>query len=270
MEPSTKKWELASVESQADFKPRELLPALAKNEIAAIRIANFYSKDELETITENINKQGVLWYPKFENKQGRIGICATEYYAKLNGKAAYFALEPEATRVRNSIFPSNVDHSKRLISLFSKDYDTAVATEPELNNAPYFVGLIRAMNTKSTLHFDYAPFEMPEWAAGDADVQFALVTYLQMPTSGGGLTMYNKSWDETVPFNKEARSKGYIDVDLKEVEGVESITATPQAGDVCIINSRNLHQVVDMDSTQSRFACVTFAAFKNDRIRLWS
>lgn len=120
----------------------------------------------------NIQKQGVTWYPNFEFKQCRIGICATEYISKINGKEAYFILESESSKIRDKMFPGNLSPVDRMINTFSPSMEVSVAEESSLSGKKYFTGLVRAMMYESTTHFDCVPKQLPEWWVSQAEAQF--------------------------------------------------------------------------------------------------
>jgi len=266
MKPNT--WNIAQLEYPDNLDMHNYLSLLANNNIAGIRISNFYQKDELDLITKNVKEHGISWYPNLEYKQGRIGICATEYQSKINGKTAYFSLEQESSKIRDSFFPSDGNYLQKLITLFPENYKVGLATDPD--NGQYFSGLIRAMNTESTLHFDYAPYELPGWSIEKFDTQFSLITYLQMPEEGGGLTIYNKTWTKGLPVNEDAKSKGYIDISEDVVCSSEYITVVPKPGDVFIINTKNLHKVEGMDVQKTRLTCNSFFTVEDTDIKFWS
>ncbi len=264
-------WKVKKIESKNDFDPGILLPQLANNDIPAIQIANFYSPDVLDTIVKNIFSQGILWYQNFEYKQGRIGVCATEYYSKLNGKAAYFALEPEHSRIRENIFSTTLDPVNKLIELFSISYKTNIAREPTMGNLKYFSGIIRAMQQKSTAHFDYATHQLPGWWVSNMEAQFGIVIYLQMPELGGELTIYNRPWiPEDDKYNQDVEEKGPKGFDEGLLKNVPSTTITPHVGDVIIFSTRNFHQVDGINSDTIRLTCNSFVSLKDNKLYLWS
>ena len=195
---------VVTIAAPSDFNAGEWVPLLAENKEAAVQISSIYSKDDILEMVQNIKNQGVSWYIGFDYKQGRIGICATEYYSKPNGKAIYFSLERESSRVRNVMFPDSLDPVGKIMSLFSGYYPIAVATEPDINNSKYFAGLVRAMQYESTIHFDFAQRQLSGWAIAKCETQLAVVIYLQLPQEGGELIIYDKLWDEQDDvFNKD-------------------------------------------------------------------
>jgi hypothetical protein len=267
----SKNWESIELDTVSSFNARELLPRLASNEIAAVKISNIFTIDEVQEMAGNIKKQGVHWYPNFEFKQGRIGICATEYHSKVNGKLAYFALQPEQSKIRNNMFPGTLDPVARMFDVFSDAYAVSVATEPNLENANYFTGLVRAMQHESTIHFDYAPHQLPGWWVSETEAQFAIVIYLQMPGSGGGLTVYNHPWEiADDKYNKDIHEKGPRGFEETVLGGINSTTINPSEGDMVIFNSRNFHKVEALDSDRARFSVNTFMSLKDDKLYFWN
>jgi hypothetical protein len=264
-------WEVKKLSSSKEFDSKKLLSTLASNDVAAVQISDFYSPEDLASVVKTIQSQGILWYPNFEYKQGRIGICATEYHGKLNGKTAYFALEPEHTRIRKQVFSKAQDPIEKLLDLFSGGYETAIAREPGMGNAEYFSGIIRAMKSKSTTHFDYAPHQLPGWWVSNMEVQYSIVIYLQMPEFGGELTIYNRQWildDEE--HNHDKREKGPMGFDEAFLEEIDTISITARPGDIVIFNTKNFHKVEEGGSEKTRLTCNTFVGLSNNKLYLWS
>lgn len=250
----------------------ELLPVLASNEIAAIQIHQFLDRQDLDIVIGNMGKQDIQWYENKEFQQGRIGINATGFGYDADGKQRYFGLTPEATKSRDEIFKGASNPIDKIITFFSSNgYNASVATEPEMQNAQYFTGLVRAMGAKSTLHFDYAPNQLPGWSVSDADEQYGLVLYLQMPTEGGALTVYNRPWQpEDELHNNDIGQKGTYGFTEDFLESVPHTTILPAAGDLIVFKSRNFHQVEAITSDKPRLGLTTFMSLKDRSLSLWS
>lgn len=264
-------WSTETISGADGNQVQDLIEQLAENAIAAVRIPNVYTDEEVGAIVGNIDRQGVSWYPNFEGKQGRIGICATEYVSKVNGKEAYFGREAESSSIRDGIFPGKLSPVKKMIGVFSHGFDTSVAEEPSLGNAKYFTGLVRAMAQESTTHFDFAPHQLPGWQVAEAQTQFAVVTYLQMPDEGGGLTVYNRPWtQEDESFNKDVKEKGPRGFEKEFLDGVESVTIMPSTGEMVVFNSRNFHRVERIVSQVARYSINSFMSLSDDTLRLWN
>lgn len=264
-------WEIKTLEYGLDFDAQELLDMLSSNRIAAIRISNFLNQDELNTTLGHINKRDISWYLNSENKQGRIGVSATEYHSKPDGKALYFSRVPECSHKRESIFSTTSDPIRKIIALFSKNYEVSIANEPSMGNIPYFSGLIRAMGAKSTLHFDYAPNQLPGWSVSESEEQFGLVLYLQMPTKGGELMIYDHPWlAEDEIHNKDILEKGPNGFDPAFLKNEKPTKISPLAGDLIIFRTRNFHQIEEIESGQCRLTFNSFMTLKKGALSLWS
>lgn len=265
-------WGVRHLTPDNSAEASELLPVLASNEIAAIQIAQFLDRRDLDTVIENMKNQEIAWYANKENQQGRIGINATGFGYEAGGKQRYFDLTPEAAKSRDEIFEGASNPIDKIITFFSSNgYQASVATEPDMQDAPYFAGLVRAMGAKSTLHFDYAPNQLPGWSVADADEQYGLVLYLQMPTEGGELTVYNRPWQpEDELNNNDIGQKGTYGFTEDFLEGVPHTTIMPSAGDLVVFKSRNFHQVGEINSDKPRLGLTTFMSLKDRSLSLWS
>ncbi len=264
-------WSVAQLGADDSVEVSSLLPALSANEFAAIQISQFLLSQELEIVIKNLEKKAIQWYPNKENQQGRIGISTTEYHYKDDGKKKYFDSAPQASRVRDEIFEGVRNPINRIIELFSRSYITSLATEPDMQNAQYFAGLIRAMGAKSTLHFDYAPNQLPGWSVSDSQEQFGLVLYLQMVAQGGGLTVYNRPWkQEDEGHNNDIGQKGTYGFTEDFLNSTPHATVMPSAGDLVVFRSRNFHQVEAIKSNKPRLALNTFMTLKDGALSLWT
>lgn len=249
----------------------ELLPELASNEIAAIKIGQFLCQEELDVIKANMEDKTISWYANKTNQQGRIGINATGFSHEYDGKKKYFDATPAAEKDRDEIFGGIQSPVNKILKFFGHGFDTRIATEPELAEARYFAGLIRAMGAKSTLHFDYAPIQLPGWSVADADEQFGLVLYLQMPPAGGELNIYDHPWtpkDEN--HNHDLVEKGKFGFTEGFLGETPYASVLPSEGDLVVFKTRNFHQVDEIKSNKPRLGLTTFMSQQSDTLSLWS
>lgn len=266
-------WSAETLPSAGGRTIRDSIQEIAEGSLAAVRIPNVYNDDERAVILDNILSEGINWYPNFENKQGRIGICATEYFSKEDGKKLYFASEPEASAKKDRIFPGDLEPIGRMANIFAGEFDTSVAREPSEKNAKYFTGLIRAMNQQSTTHFDFAPRQLPGWHVGKVtDTQFAVVIYLQPAESGGELTIYNRRWQqEDDEHDNDVEEKGPLGFDGTFLDGEESLTISPAVGETIIFSPRNFHRVEKIGSSAIRLSINSFMSLTaDDKLLLWN
>lgn len=264
-------WTVAQLSPDNSVEASELLPALASNEIAAIQINQFLVRQELDVIIRNMSNQRIAWYENKQNQQGRIGINATGFGYEVDGKKKYFDLTPQAEAIRDEIFAGTQSPIDKIITFFSNGNNVSVATEPTMQNARYFAGIIRAMGARSTLHFDYAPNQLPGWSVSDAEEQYGLVLYLQMPTEGGELTVYNRPWQpEDEAHNNDIGQKGTYGFIEDFLIDTPRTAVKPVEGDLVVFKTRNFHQVGEIKSDKPRLGLTTFMSLKNGSLSLWS
>lgn len=264
-------WRVEQLTTNDSAEACALLPELAANRIAAIKIGQFLCRKELITIEDNLQEQAISWYANKANQQGRIGINATGYSHEFDGKEKYFSATPQAEEARDKIFEGIESPIDKILTFFSDGYDTKIATEPELENARYFAGLIRAMGAKSTLHFDYAPNQLPGWSVANAEEQFGLVLYLRMPEEGGELNVYNRPWTpEDDLHNNDLREKGTHGFTEGFLGDTPYAPVRPVDGDLVVFKTRNFHQVGEIKSDKPRLGLTTFMSLQDDSLSLWS
>lgn len=264
-------WDEVQIGSDDSAEACALLPELARNEIAAIKIGQFLCEEELDTIKANMEDKTIAWYDNKTGQQGRIGINATGFSHLSDGKKKYFDATPAAEEDRDEIFEGTYSPINKILDFFGHGFDTKIATEPELDMARYFAGLIRAMGAKSTLHFDYAPRQLPGWSVADADEQFGLVLYLQMPTAGGELNIYNHPWTpEDERHNNDHVEKGTFGFTEGFLGDTPYASVLPSEGDLVVFKTRNFHQVDDIRSDRPRLGLTTFMSQQAGTLSLWS
>lgn len=248
-----------------------LLPELARNEIAAIQIGQFLCEKELDAIKANMENKSIAWYANKTNEQGRIGINATGFSHEPDGKKKYFDATPAAEEDRDEIFEGTQSPINKILEFFGNGFDAKIATESELAEARYFAGLIRAMGAKSTLHFDYAPKQLPGWSVADADEQFGLVLYLQMPAAGGELNIYDHPWtSEDERHNNDRVEKGTFGFTEGFLGDTPFASVLPLEGDLVVFKTRNFHQVDEIKSDKPRLGLTTFMSQQGSALSLWS
>lgn len=251
----------------------ELLPRLARNEIAAIRIGQFLAPQELAVIATNMEDKTIAWYANKAKQQGRIGINATGFSHEPDGKQRYFDATPAAEKERDEIFKGTQSPVNKILEFFGHGFDTRIATEPDLAEARYFAGIIRAMGAKSTLHFDYAPKQLPGWSVANAEEQFGLVLYLQMPAAGGELNIYDHPWTpEDERHNNDLVEKGTFGFDEGFLGDTPYASVLPSQGDLVVFKPRNFHQVgeIKIESDKPRLGLTTFMSQQAGTLSLWS
>ena len=127
------------------------------------------------------------------------------------------------------------------------------------------------MGAKSTLHFDYAPKQLPGWSVANADEQFGLVLYLQMPAKGGELNIFNHPWaPEDERHNHDHIEKGTYGFTEGFLGNTPCATVLPSEGDLVVFRTRNFHQVDEIKSDKPRLGLTTFMSQQDRTLSLWS
>lgn len=119
------------------------------------------------------------------------------------------------------------------------DHDVAVAREGP--DQKYFSGIFRAINNSTPIHCDWAPYDSrtEDWVIKDVTQQAVFNLYLA-PVKGGKTEVHDCQWTEDAMEFRDRSSYGYAG---SLVDGRKMALIQPDVGDLCIFNSRNMHQV---------------------------
>jgi hypothetical protein len=217
----------------------EALEALFRNEIPAIRIAQFATEQECQKLAEASEFVGFDFYENVEPPIGRIGI--TQFEFGNSRKLGYFDAVHQATSRRNRIVSLAFDPLERLATLLKKHTANEVKIAQENHQlGQYFAGLIRHINV-ALLHVDFAKLDAPDWEIGRCVAQLAWNLYLKVPENGGECVVHNRQWCANDEKFKVPDSYSY---EMSLVKESEAKYITPILGDLVLFNSRNFHQVL--------------------------
>lgn len=229
---------------------------LLNDEIPAIRLRNFVPKDNVAQLSTTISDTVFSLYENVYPPIGKIGITQFEHSSK--NKKEYFDQVIDACLVRDRIFKESKVNPLELLKnvLSTLGFEVHIAYEPE--EGAYFAGLIRNMGGAADLHFDYAPYDAPDWSIGAVKKQVAFNLYVKLPAIGGETIVYNKLWEPGVYeifSNNDARSSYGFKKEL--IKGVNHMKIKPSLGDVWLFNSRNFHEVLSSEG-RDRFSISCF------------
>ena len=243
---------------------KDSLNLLFRNMIPYIRIPNFATPDECETLTRQASNHGFSPYRGVEPTINRIGNTVFEY-DKIS-KERYFEDVEKTIPVQNRIFSEAFNPLKRLVDLVQDETGVRPVIAKNRDGKPYYAGLIRRIENGTLIHVDYAPTEQNAWEVCDVISQLSWNLYLRVSDPSEGHTrIYNKQWEIGHRRFREG-SYGYAsDV----VTGCESAAFEPTVGDLVIFNTRNFHAV---ESTKGERVTVTSALglMPDGRLVLWS
>lgn len=134
----------------------------------------------------------------------------------------------------------------KLQSLFP-EWNVGVASEGPGKN--YFSGIFRAINNSTPVHCDWSPYDSrtEDWVINQITKQAVFNLYLA-PSAGGRTEIHDVQWTPDVLQFRDLESYGY---EPTVVEGRATATIRPQVGDLCLFNTRNMHQVFPVEREEN-------------------
>jgi len=240
---------------------QESLARLIDNRIPAVKVAQFAQQEEMQSLRAALlaNADKTHSIPQV----ARLGI--SQYEQGLQGsKAGYFATASELETQFAGFFGRSFSPVQRLIeSLQNCGFDADIMTEPGMGR--YFAGNGKLRNGFSPIHVDFAPQDSTGWAIADAKAQLAWNLYLQVPTEGGALLLWDRLW---TPEDDAYQVDGNYYYQEQVVHGARALRIEVSEGEMLIINSRNYHAV---EESRDRLAFGSFiSVFADNSLRLWS
>lgn len=243
---------------------KQHLLELFANHIVAIRVERFASRDECVAFERQIVSASQQQGLPIATVAGKLGVTHEAH----ERKDQYFRQARQADHALTSVSLRPV-MVNRLLTLLrdSGFHQVEIASE---HSSPYFVGVIRRMNT-SLVHVDFAPrhrYDEP-WLVERVTSQVACVLSITVPSFGGTCVVYNKAWSPADDLWAIASSYGHHrDV----VAAVESYHIHPVAGDMHLFNSRNYHMVDIGGEVHARLTMHLFIGLiqESDTLIIWS
>lgn len=249
---------------EADSLSRDSLVALFANELPALRIPDFATHAECEAFSA-ATKQFAMKPVEGDTAHGaasfdtqqimHLGMTQASY--KRRGLEAYFDAAVTARSETARVIERSFDPVARLMALLRDYVDGTVALARESDGTPYFAGIIRNSNNGLALHADFAPYQAPQFAVSAVDAQLAWNFYAETPAGGGVTTLHNAPWTWTRQTEGEVAENYPLDVSL--VEGAQTWSFQPSAGEAVLFNTRNPHIVTPIIAEQrDRLAMAAF------------
>ncbi|PQE07080.1 l-allo-threonine aldolase protein [Rutstroemia sp. NJR-2017a BVV2] len=146
------------------------------------------------------------------------------------------------------------------IAALVPEWDVSVASEVNDHGEErrYFSGIFRSINGGTPPHCDWCPYDTltEDWILSRITNQAVFNLYLS-PVEGGGTTIYDVQWTPDALQYRDPNSYGYA---RELVEGRQKQEWKPEVGQLCIFNSRNMHEVapVAAGSKGPRIALASF------------
>ncbi|MFF4935004.1 putative 2OG-Fe(II) oxygenase [Streptomyces griseofuscus] len=217
---------------------REHLVRLAAGVSGAVHIKGFGSAQDCHDIMDALATCSLgayderLIYPRI----AKLGPAAYDFYVAHGLDEEYWKRAEEAVRIRSSLLrgqdPMNVA-VERIRTAWGDGVEYARS-----GGRPMFAGMIREVSNGAKLHFDEITRESPGLLDETPASFVTLNWYLDMPTSGGEVSVYRHRWR---PADERYRDRyGYAP---EAVAGEPFVTVRPEAGDAVLFDSRNLHSI---------------------------
>ena len=244
---------------------KDTLELLIRNEIPAVRVRNFATKEECAALAASIESVGFDKYENVEPPIGRIGITQFEHGFD---RRRYFGSVPNAYAKQYAAFSVTINPLERMRSLLGAllPGPVHVAYEQGIQSA-YFAGLLRQINS-ALLHVDWAPLDAPGWAIGRVVSQLAWNLYVRAPDDGGECVVHDRLWTPECQLLKTPNSYGYSH---SLVADVADVHLAPTVGDATIFNSQNFHEVLPGGKPGERLTVSSFIGVMDDgHYVLWS
>jgi hypothetical protein len=217
---------------------RESLAALLADEIPAIRIRSFATREECAVFADAVRRAGLAYY-SVARRIGYIGMAQYEYRWN-RPKEDYFRDVGAANEKKAAVQSASFDAVQRLIDRLQEHYPSGRVGIAEEELGPYYAGIIRQASEGVDLHADFAPFNSPRYTIGTIDAQLGWNFYAEELVSGGDTTVHHAPWTPEIRPGEIPKS---YDLPRDIVAGAESYTFTPNLGDVVIFNTRNPHEI---------------------------
>ncbi|EKD14744.1 uncharacterized protein L3040_002830 [Drepanopeziza brunnea f. sp. 'multigermtubi'] len=272
---------------------RDSLLGVLDGKIGCIREPNFVPPDIVARVEEELSPKLSPYHDIPGPTLHRVGVAQFEFQAisdeqleERSGtgeeKLQYFAVakshanlhEDLEQKIGLNIWKAVIDKIAALLP----DYEVAVAEEEP--GQKYFSGIFRAINNSTPIHCDWSPYDSrtEDWLINQVTKQAVFNIYFTEP-QGGKTEVHDCQWTDDALDWRDFSSYGYS-ADL--VKGRKKVTIQPKPADLCIFNSRNMHQVFPVEPgadgkqrprlTLSSFMGVLPArsAAERPRLILWS
>lgn len=143
----------------------------------------------------------------------------------------------------------------KAIAALVPEYDVDIAKE--LDGRQYFSGIFRQINNGVPPHCDWCPYDCrtEEWVIRHITCQAVFNLYLT-PSRGGATTIYDVQWSPEALDYRDPETYGYA---RALVDDRPRCRWQPAVGQLCIFNSRNMHEVKPIEEGDpARIALASF------------
>ena len=225
---------------ELDALDTESLLRLTEERLLAVRVRRFVPRPLADDLGQQILGNGFATYTNAPSI-GRIGMAfyeAEHQRAQLDDYFASVASNLEELRRRCRPYLNPID----LVRCTLDEVWPAGARLQTLWGRKMYVGLSRVVKpgVRFLAHHDIFAKDAPDsFQARSLEAQFACNVYLNMPTEGGALQM----WDDDITPDQFDEMRGDTYGIEPSLLGPPALEVRPQPGDFIMFNSRRMHSV---------------------------
>ena len=188
----------------------------------------------------------------FKNRTGLGGwsssCCISSKTDNISEKDQYFQTVRKVSKIHEELA------TKVGVNVFAKVFEAFATIVPpeweiclasESQDQQYFAGIIRGINNGTPIHCDWVPYDtMTEpWAITRVTHQAVFNLYLS-DVVGGDTQIHDVQWSPEALAYRDPASYGYFP---GLVDGKRRTRFHPNAGDLYVFNSQNMHQVFPVE-----------------------
>lgn len=175
--------------------------------------------------------------------------------------------EVASQRMREVFSHENVPHPLDVALEFLRPlWNGGVAVADEAGR-PYFAGVLRDIDGGALPHIDHARKETPNLSIGRVVAQASLLYYVEVPSAGGALRVYDK---EPSHEDDTHHTLGY-GYSPEAIAGVSFTGVTPSTGSLVLFPTTRIHSVDPIDGQGRRVTWSVFLGLTPEGdLLLWS
>ncbi|KAJ5999609.1 hypothetical protein N7481_000018 [Penicillium waksmanii] len=219
---------------------------------AAIRVPEFVSRHHAQRFEKYLHPLLRPYSHIAGPSVDKVGLAQFEFQAQSaedfqargsDAQDRYFTQVAQLTDLHARIAKKTGDNPwERILTMLQElapEHEVRVAHEPD--GRRYHAGIYRSINNSTPIHCDWSPYDSltEDWVINRVTHQAVLNLYLA-PMIDGETILYDRIWEEELLQYRDPTTYGYF---REAVDGCATVTLRPSVGDLCLFNTRNLHEV---------------------------
>jgi len=227
--------------------------------IIALQIKNYFSKEECYNFVKKIYDNKQFWNSDYGGEQYSVG---QNFYAMCNAnkEAEYFENSKQVSNHLNKEYRDLMNKVTDVFSHFSVSEPFTI--KPDWCNPGVVVfpkNEYVALNS-GPIHIDAEGLRNGELLDFNSKT-LSFIGMLQKPEKNGNLRI----WD--IKFTPDSNEDDLIQIAKDNY--YNSFEIVYEEGDLVIINSLNLHQILSFEGSKDRITTLFFSSFLNGKWNIW-